>query len=216
MTDFSKIALNTLDRYTNRYNRMGKNISTLGWGSLEQQEYRFLQTLEATNFNNKSILDIGCGFADLYKFLNKSSILPLSYTGWDLNPNFIKESQSLNSSITSFEVMDISREDHIRGKHENFDIAIMLGLLNYNLGDPNLNLAFTKTLIKNAFYLVKEVLIIDFLSTKMTDSYPKEDFVFYHNPSKMLDYALSITSNTILKHNYASIPQKEFILFLYK
>jgi len=32
----------------------------------------------------------------------------------------------------------------------------------------------------------------------------------------MLDFALALSPNVVLKHNYAPIPQKEFMLFIYK
>lgn len=216
MSDLKAIALQTLKRYTQRYDQLGKNIRTLGWGNAEQQQYRFLQTLVATDFNNKSILDVGCGFADLLTFLKQNSINPSYYTGWDLNPAFIKECQAINEKNTSFDVIDISQKDQILQKSESFDIVIMLGLLNYNLGDKDINVAFSRTLIQNAFSLVKEVLIVDFLSTKVSPDYPQESFVFYHEPSQMLDFALSLSHNVVLKHNFASIPQKEFMLFIYK
>jgi hypothetical protein len=215
MGDLKGISAQTLYRYTKRYEELGKNIRTLGWGSRDQQLHRFYQTLFACDLHNKSLLDIGCGFADYLSFLKGRQITPSHYTGWDLNPNFIKECQSLKETNTTFDVVDIS-QNQLSSKKENFDIGVMLGLLNFNLGDSETNLNFSQTLIMNAYSLVKEVLIVDFLSTKFCPDYPKEDFVFYHNPSQMLDFALTISTNVILKHNYLPIPQKEFMLFIYK
>ena len=62
----------------------------------------------------------------------------------------------------------------------------------------------------------KNLLIVDFLSFKTTSDYKKEDFVFYHKPDEILKFALSLSENVVLKHNYAPIPQKEFMLFIYK
>jgi len=216
MRDLTAIALQTLERYRRRYHELGKNIRTLGWGNTEQQEHRFLQSLFASDFNNKSVLDIGCGFADLLSFLKKNNTRPSHYTGWDLNPDFIRECQSANEQDTSFEVVDISQNAQIVERKESFDIAVMLGLLNYNLGDDQTNLIFSETLIQNAFSLVREVLIVDFISTKLSPDYPKEDFIYYHEPSRMLDFALTLSTNVILKHNFAPIPQKEFMVFIYK
>ena len=111
------------------------------------------------------------------------------------------------------EVKDISLEAM---EEPVADIAVMLGVLNWNLKNEEKNYTFSKQLIGNAFSAVKECLVVDFLSTQLTDSYPKEDFVFYHNPMTMLAFAFSLTNNVVLKQNYAAIPQKEFMLFLYK
>jgi len=63
---------------------------------------------------------------------------------------------------------------------------------------------------------VRELLVVDFLSLQYAPNYPKEDFVFYHDPLKMLEFAFELTPNVLLKHNYAPIPQREFMLYLYK
>ena len=92
----------------------------------------------------------------------------------------------------------------------------MLGVLNFNLKDKANNLEYSKLAITNAFSHVDETLIVDFLSSKLTSEYPKEDFVFYHNPIDMLEFALTLTDNVKLIHNYMPIPQKEFMLILSK
>lgn len=92
----------------------------------------------------------------------------------------------------------------------------MLGVLNFNLKDQVDNLAYSKQAIANAFSHIDETLIVDFLSTNLTSDYPKEDFVFYHDPLEMLEFALTLTDNVKLVHDYLPIPQKEFILILSK
>jgi hypothetical protein len=69
-------------------------------------------------------------------------------------------------------------------------------------------------MIQKAFSSVSETLVVDFLSLYRTPDYPEEDFVFYHDPSAMLTFALSLTPNVRLIHDYAPIPQKEFMLVL--
>ena len=71
-------------------------------------------------------------------------------------------------------------------------------------------------MIKNALSLVKEALIVDFISTRKDSDYPEEDFIFYHNPAKVLKFALELTPNVQLIHDYSPIPQKEFMLILKK
>lgn len=215
MKKIKEISEQAILRYNTRYEQMGYNIKTLGWGSVEQQSYRFKQALSILgDLNEKSLLDIGCGFGDLLNFCKDSSINLSKYTGWDLNKNFIDEAVKRHSE--TFDVVDISDDENVLKYQEEFDIAIMLGLLNFNLKSEENNLQFSKTMIRNAFSTVKEVLVVDFLSANLTADYPREDFVFYHKPSEVLDFAFSLTPNVILKHDYMPIPQKEFMLFLYK
>ena len=214
INNYNKISEATINRYNTRLDIHGKDIKTLGWGNAEQQEFRFTNILQATDFNKKNVLDIGCGFGDLYDFFKKSQIDIQSYTGWDLNINLIKNANNIEDKIVKYEIVDITKSaDSIKDK---FDIGIMLGLLNYKLESEKLNYEYSSSIIKNAFNNVKEVLIVDFISAFISPNYPKEDFIFYHDPQIILSTALEITSNVVLKHNYNPIPQKEFMLYIYK
>lgn len=204
------ISSKTVDRYTKRYRELGYNVKTLGWGSLHQQEYRFKQTLTA-DMSYKSVIDIGCGFGDYYSFLKQYNIDINSYTGIDINSDLITQASDLHPDA-DFHTANLL-ETNISF---SADIGVMLGVLNFNLKDSFDNYEYSKKFISKAFEMVNEVLIVDFLSTHLDRSYPKEDLVFYHDPSMMLEFALTLSNNVILKHDYKAIPQKEFMLFIYK
>ena len=216
---FEEISIKMIERYSDRFYKLGKNVKTLGWGSTEQQEYRFSQTLlNGIEFNEKSILDIGCGFGDYLHFLmrnfNQKEILG-SYSGYDINPDLIQEAKKNvpGGLEVNFEVVDILKN---KSTVPIANIGVMLGVLNFNLKDQADNLAYSKQVIANAFSHIDETLIVDFLSTNLTSDYPKEDFVFYHDPQEILEFALTLTDNVKLVHDYLPIPQKEFILILSK
>ena len=216
---FEEISIKMIERYSDRFYKLGKDVKTLGWGSTEQQEYRFSQTLlNGIEFNEKSILDIGCGFGDYLHFLmrnfNQKEILG-SYSGYDINPDLIQEAKKNvpGGLEVNFEVVDILKN---KSTVPIANIGVMLGVLNFNLKDQADNLAYSKQVIANAFSHIDETLIVDFLSTNLTSDYPKEDFVFYHDPQEILEFALTLTDNVKLVHDYLPIPQKEFILILSK
>jgi SAM-dependent methyltransferase len=213
----SEISKNMIERYSNRYNKMGYDVKTLGWGNIEQQKFRFNEALDGIDFTNiKTVLDIGCGFGDLLAAIIGKGIQLNKYIGWDVNPDLIKEAEKIwegHKVPNEFKVMNIAEanlEDEIA------DAGIMLGVLNLNLKEKFDNYAYSELFIRKAFGCVKKLLVVDFLSEKNTDTYPKEDFVFYHNPARMLEFAFTLTPNVVLKHNYQPIPQKEFMLYLYK
>ena len=211
------ISNQTIRRYSDRLDKLGLDVRTLGWGTREQQFYRFEQTLNGNiDFHEKVLLDIGCGFGDYYNFLQAEQIPIKGYIGWDLNPDLISGAKKMNpgSGKAVFEVKNIF--DLTDEENPVADIGVALGVLNFNLKDNFDNYEYSRTFIKKAFAVVNEVLIVDFLSSKRDTSYPKEDFVFYHCPSDMLEFALTMTDNVLLLHNYASIPQKEFMLILFK
>jgi len=215
---YHEISNQNISRYSHRYKIHGQNVKTLGWGTKEQQQYRFCKTLEFDiDFCNKIILDIGCGFGDYFDFINKQRDIHCfkEYIGVDLNDTLVNNGikKYKNEQQCSFAVKDIlcnSVETPIG------DIGIMLGLINKNLDRLIDNYEYSFKMIKNAFSYVREVLVVDFLSTIKTKDYPEEEFVFYHNPSKVLEFALTLSENVSLIHNYKAIPQKEYLIAIYK
>jgi len=204
-------------RYSSRYQEMGYDVRTLGWGNNDQQKHRFLNAIDGISIKPQStILDIGCGFGDLLKTITKFGFLPESYIGWDINPDLINEAKirwAKSTTKTAFEVVDLTSK---LNRDSVADLGFMLGVLNLNFGDSYNNYDYSKSIISKAFKCINKVLVIDFLSSHITANYPKEDFVFYHDPTIMLEFAFTLTPNVVLKHNYAPIPQKEFMLYLYK
>lgn len=213
---FSDISEKMIERYSKRYEELGYNVRTLGWGTEEQQIYRFKQSLPMITFSNsKSILDIGCGFGDYLTLLLVDNKPFKQYIGWDLNPDLIAKSKNIwqKNHNSHFEVKNIAE---IKEKIPVAEIGVMFGILNLNFNEKIDNYDYAFQFIRNAFSLVSEVLVVDFLSSRTNSDYPREDFVFYYDPGRMLEFALTLTPNVILKHDYAPIPQKEFMLFLYK
>jgi SAM-dependent methyltransferase len=204
------IAKSTVARYSDRYKKLGRHVHTLGWGSEEQQHYRFNQVLRATTLHEKSILDIGCGFGDFLSSCLDAGYKPQHYTGWDINPDLIAEAKQQHPS-SNFVVLNLADQEKLEPVAE---IGVMLGVLNLNFKEAYDNMAFSKIMIEKAFSAVSETLVVDFLSLYRTSSYPEEDFVFYHDPAEMLAFALELTPNVRLLHDYSPIPQKEFMLVL--
>jgi len=200
----------TNSRYSNRYHQHGVSHLTLGWGSRKHQEIRFKRILECINFNGQSVLDIGCGFGDLYSYLKAQNINISSYTGIDINPDLIAEAKNQNPDGI-FKTLSITANNiNIKA-----DIVIMLGLLNFkqrNINNPD----YAQLMIKNAYQSSNSILLVDCLSDRYTAAYKKEDFVYYYNPSSLLDWGFDLSDNVQLLHDYLPIPQKEMMLLLNK
>lgn len=210
------IAANMVQRYTKRYRDLGYHVRTLGWGSAEQQRRRFAMTLTlGLDLTGTRVVDFGCGFGDYYDFLQDAGVSCHSYLGLDVNPDLLHEARARHGDDprTAFAQMDLTRK---QSGEPLGDVGVMLGVLNLNLHEAFDNETYSRQLITRAFGLVRQALIVDFLSARLDPGYPREDFVYYHEPGKILNFALSLTPDVVLKHDYLPLPQKEFLLLLRK
>lgn len=200
-----------VERYSSRLDKFGDDPRTLGWDTLENQFTRFNIALNSVEFTGKKILDIGCGFADFRHFLNSKGVTLQSYTGCDINKNLLDRCRARMPADNFFQANIIV--DNI--ENSPYNIVTLFGVLNFRFPDFD-NLDFARRMIKRAYELCDEVLIVDFLSSVRAENYPAEDFVYYYNPDEILKFALSITPYISLKHDYRSLPQREMMLILSK
>jgi len=212
--DIPKISADARERYSLRYQVHGYSPLSLGWGALSHQETRFTKIIHSVELSKKSILDIGCGFGDFCHFLSTYKIDYLSYTSWDIVDSFIEEAkQRYSDHRNTFEICDLNE---VSPSETLADICLMIGLLNWNLGSKEKNMQYTKQMLYKAFTLCRELLVADFLSANLAPNYPPESTVFYHKPAEVIELVSLLSSNFSLFHDYPAIPQKEFMIVIYK
>lgn len=199
------------ERYTRRFRQFGQDPRTLGWDSRRSQETRFAVAAESMQLAGRQILDIGCGLADLCGFLRGQAVQVANYRGIDINPDLL-EACRLRYPDCTFERRNILLEP---SAGEEADIVAMFGVLNFRFREFD-NETFAREMIARAFALCREGLIVDMLSAERNTAYPAEDFVYYYDPAAMLRFALTLTAHVTLRHDYPSIPQREFMLVLRK
>jgi ubiquinone/menaquinone biosynthesis C-methylase UbiE len=201
-----------VDRYSTRFRQFGADPRTLGWDRRESQAVRFASAARAVSFGGRSVLDIGCGLADFGDFLYRNPALaPSKYSGIDINPDLIEVCCQRHPS-GSFEVRNVLRQPY---GEERWDVVTMFGLLNLRFTEFS-NEEYAREFIAEAFRICGEALVVDMLSARTDAAYMPEDFVYYYQPTAMLDFALSLTPHVMLLHDYPSIPQREFMLVLRK
>lgn len=217
-TVLQRVAAETRARYSRRFAEHGYGARALGWGTSEQQRYRFAQTLRGpVELAGRTVLDIGCGFGDYRDFLVRSLPKAAPYQGWDVNPDLIAEAAHRHADdpgarFSIHDLMDPSCDDTPPAPVA--DVGVMLGVLNFNLGDRIDNYAYSELALRRAWALVARALVVDFLSTIRAADRPVDAWVFLHDPARMLDVALTLSPRVTLKHDYLPIPQREFMLFI--
>ncbi len=200
-----------VERYSTRLAKFGDDPRTLGWDKRESQQARFGASLGLMNFTGKRVLDVGCGLADFMAFLQRQGQAPASYTGCDINPDLLGRCAE-RFPQSQFHQANLLTDDVPGGP---YDVVVLFGVVNFRFAEFS-NEDFARQMIRRAFAACREAVVIDMLTAVNDERYPKEDFVYYYDPVEVLKFALSVTPHVSLKHDYASIPQREMMLLLRK
>lgn len=192
-------------RFNNKFKKFGLNIKSIGWDNKKNQELRFKNIFKVANLGEcRNILDIGCGFGDLAKYLKKQNI-KIDYTGIDINDKFIeinkKKINKVKCKFYNCSIFDFKKEN---------DLNVSFGLLNFK----KCSNIYVNKFINESFKKSKKASLIDFISNDQQKK--RDNFINYYDPEKILKMVRKITKNFSLFSDYKSIPQKEFTIILYK
>ena len=190
-------------RYQKRFRKYGVSPVSLCWKGRGAAHQRFRQFWAQIDFNNKSVLDVGCGFGEFGKFLVKR-YKNVSYKGCDIVPEFINEARK-NLANLDFEVRDYLKNPSPR----KFDVVIASGILNSNVSD---NMAYRKEAISVMFAHTKEVFAFNMLGSHPAPENYSTKNVWYADSLEVLDYCLSLTRRVIFRANYHP---RDFTVFMY-
>jgi ubiquinone/menaquinone biosynthesis C-methylase UbiE len=192
-----------IERYDERLKTYGATIEALASGTDERRKIRFSILKEIGINDGDSILDLGCGFGDLYSFF-KHSGLKVHYTGVDINVKII-ENALIRFPEIDFRVLDI-QEVNI----EKFDYVVSSSSFNLKLLNED-NYVFVESLLNRCYNIANKGVAIDFLSSYV-DFKGNPEQAFYYSPEKIFSIAKSITKRVCIRHDY---PLFEFCVYMY-
>ncbi len=188
--------------FKKRYKEFGDNVKTL-WGGAESQKQRFDVLLTIGDLHGKSILDVGCGFGDLYGYIRQRKEKISRYVGYDIVPEIIKVAKGKYPDI-SFKCMDILRSNKIN----EYDYVFSSGI--FFLSD-DLWESYMLKMVTRMYNISKLGVGVNFLSSYSSN---KDGFSYYADPSTVLSLIMkNISSKVILRHDYKI---NDFTVFLYK
>lgn len=193
-------------QYQEKFEKYGVDPRSLFWKGKGAAHQRFRQMWAEIDFNNKSVLDIGCGFGEMAKFLDKR-YENVRYTGVDIVPEFVNNAREKFPHHT-FHALDYF-ENPIE---EKFDIVMASGTLNSNFGTKEDNMVFRKKAIKVMFEHTNKVMVFNMLGAHPQLENEDENNVWYADSLEILDYCLSLTRRVLLRHHYHPM---DFTVFLY-
>jgi len=197
--------MKSLNIYQDKFNKFGLDPKSLLWKSRGAAHQRFRQFWAEIDFNDKKVLDVGCGFGEFGKFLLKR-YKNVSYTGIDMVSEFIDNARKEVPS-GHFEV-----KDYLKDKiDDQYDVVIASGVLNSNKGGQNLE--YRKKAIKKMFDLTASVLAFNMLGGHPSPANKKDSNIWYSDSLEILKYCMTLTRRVILRANYHP---KDFTILVYK
>ena len=185
-----------IEHYENLYKKHANSHLTLQHANIEQQLKRY-EIISSKIKNDYSILDFGCGLADLYKFLVRDKKYNGNYTGLEIVPSFIKNNKTIfkNNKKVKF----INHDSYEIKNKVKFDYVLVCGTFNNFIPDINQYDYFNKT-ITELYKHCKVGLSFNLLSTYVDY---KNKNLFYFDPCRIFDYCkLNISKFIELKHDY--------------
>jgi SAM-dependent methyltransferase len=193
----------TIERYADRLERLGPVVQALGWRDTAQQELRFRVMADGmTRIDGASVLDIGCGFGDLYGYLTRDGA-SISYTGCDISAQVLAVGRS-RYPAARFEQRDVLEQPYAAGA---FDYVCMSGIFNHRLADNEL---FLRRMLTAAFEMAAHGAV----ANMTTDHVDYQDaHLYYFNPERVLEFCRGLSRHVALRHDY---PLYEFTIFTYR
>ncbi len=202
-----KVTMETHEELINYYeNKLKKHKDgglAVDWNCEEAQELLFLTLLDGLNeqqlkTGTAKILDVGCGLAALYDFLNREGY-KVQYTGIDLAPEMIKECQRRFPAAT-FEVRDILQNPY---SENSFDYVFLSGSVSLRLHNHE---RYVRRMIWRMFSFAKVALSFNLLSARaLSESriFQLDDLRYYPNPTAILAFCHTLTPLLNMRHDVA-------------
>lgn len=190
------------DYFAERYRRHGADVRTL-WGSEASQLSRFRTLCEVGDLRNAAILDVGCGFGDLFGFLTRSEVPLADYLGLDCVDSILSEARRRYPQAR-FEARDVLEMEG----EADFDFVFGSGIFFLDSPDWRNHLVrMTRAMLRHA----RRGVAVNFLSRHSSN---RDGSSFYADPAETLGILMQdVTITAALRHTYRS---NDFTVFLYR
>lgn len=166
----------------------------LGWREQSDQLLRFEILAGIDDLNGRSVLDAGCGYADLYPYLKNRYPEFSNYYGIEQLPEMISHAKE------RFPGISLLQGDLMRIKLPVCDYVLASGSLNYGQPIlPSIKKLYEACRMGLGFNLLREVSAIGILKA--------------HDPKEILAFAKTLSPNVVLKEDYAP---EDFSVFIYR
>jgi len=218
LSDKQKLRIQTRHRVS--VERHGYQPQALFWSNKEIQEIRFEnlmgilgKSLSDTTFDeNWSLLDVGCGFADLKFYLAQHNFKP-DYSGIDVSPNMVLGACSQHPGINVHEG-ELADFDYKAGQ---FDYVMLSGALNEVVetaieGSEDQQGDYARSVIRRMYQICRAGVAFNLLN-RSDESVGKRTELQSFYPAEMFEFCQSFAQKVILVEGYLD---NDFTIYLYK
>lgn len=179
----------------------GANSSyALGWRSERDQQIRFAALTQIAPLNGKTILDAGCGYADLFTYLRDRYAIGL-YCGVEQIPELLYIAIRRYGHLPSMQFISgnfLSRDLPI------CDYVFASGSLNYSSSEPD----FIYKAISKLYSCCSEGLAFNLLSTVSAPG-----LLTAYAPEDILAYCRTLSNRVAFDNSYAA---EDFTVLMYR
>jgi predicted RNA methylase len=175
------------------------------WSSPQVQERCFLNIVKAPLGYHGTLLDLGCGQCDLYKYL-KTMRPMLAYQGIDVCSAMIEKAKQKHKDVTAFV------QDFMSDKYQpQAECIVAAGPFNLKIPGVDMN-DHLKKAIRKMYDCCSRAMIVDFTS-ELKQPHGVDPDIHYYKPKEIVDFAFTISDLVSFRHNKLDYGMT---LYLYK
>ena len=171
----------------------GAEFGSLLWASPQTQAARFDAIARLADLHHKSVLDVGCGRADLLDFLLDRGVRPADYTGIEAVEDL---AAAADAKRRRFGELRVVRADFVREPLRLFvaaDVVVFSGSLNTIEDDD-----FYAT-VRRAYDAAAEMLVFNFLANPYLAG---ADYLRWRRPRDVIEFASRLSDDVHTLDDY--------------
>lgn len=176
--------------HRHRIAEFGPRAQALGWKAEHSQWERFEAILQAADFSHCSVLDVGCGRADLKAFLDEK-FPGVRYTGIDQMPEFVADAARRYGDDGSHFLLG----DFTQGELPRADYVVACGALGYRCTDEGFHLR----MIRRLHAAARRALIFNVLDARR---FPQHPLLVGRDCGEVLDLCRRLSPHVSVQQGY--------------
>jgi hypothetical protein len=171
--------------------RRARGVGALLWEDLRAQRVRFDAIARICPLAGLRVLDVGCGKADLLRFLHARGIAPASYTGLEAQPWLARAARAAVAGAGTIVAGDFVKQP--RKLRVGADAIVFSGSLNL------LSAAQFYRALEGAWAATRRFLVFNFLSSPLLAA---DDYLMWRRRESVVAFARKTASRVRIDDRY--------------